>query len=119
MTLGLVGVQLDSRLLSQGLGDPSSCLVLSVRAMIGQGISNRRGRSIAWTGRQNQANLPGTVARDNEQWPSLIDADTPSGTANLAGASSGWHALDPAAKYMFYSFLFAAPPHPYWLNVFA
>jgi hypothetical protein len=123
MILRLVGVQLDSGLLSQGSGDPSSGLVRSVRAIIGQAISNGAGETIAWTDRQNKPNLQGTVAQDgqSEQWPSLMDADDTSDTANAnsAGASSGWNGLDAAAKYMFYTSIFAVLPHSYLLNVFA
>jgi hypothetical protein len=89
--------------------------------MIGQAISDRGGRSIAWTAPQNQVNLLGTVARDgqNEQSPSPVDADETSETANSAGASSAWNGLDAAAKYMLYASMFAVLPHPYLLNVFA
>jgi hypothetical protein len=121
MILRLVGAQVDSRLLLQAPGDLSPDLVRSVRVFIGQTISNRGLRTIVSTPRNGRTNWQESLSLDgqNEQEPSLLDADDLSDAGNSSRVSSDWNHLDASEKYTAYASIFVARPQPYLLNVFA
>src|ERR1700685_790608 len=93
MILRLVGAQVDSRLLLQAPGDLSPDLVRSVRVFIGQTISNRGLRTIVSTPRNGRTNWQERLSLDgqNEQEPSLLDADDLSDAGNSSRVSSDWN----------------------------
>jgi hypothetical protein len=120
MILRLVGTQLDSKLLSQGSGGPSWGLVRSVHVVIGKAVSDRGGGNISWTPRQNPANWQGNVSEDGQDLQCLdFTSDDPGSSDDSSRILAGWNTLDIAAKYTLYASIFAAPPRPFLLNVFA